>query len=105
MLTILSRHVLAHLNFSLAGNNCFWPGQDFFFLLLGKTLAGSFRVLLNFFLLLLERPDDGLLKHISSQVQSSKTLFWPDLRDFHLAVETPQLPSRGWAIGYGYFSA
>ena len=62
MLTILSRHVLAHLNFSLAGNNCFWPGQDFF-LLLGKTSAGSFRVLLNFFLLLLERPDNGLPKH------------------------------------------
>jgi hypothetical protein len=84
---------------------CFWPGWDFFCLLLGKTSAGNFWVLLSFCLPLLERPDDGLLKHISSQVQSSKTLFWPDLRDFHLAVETPQLPSRGWAIGYGYFSA
>ena len=80
-------------------------GWDFFCLLLGKTSAGNFWVLLSFCLPLLERPDDGLLKHISSQVQSSKTLFWPDLRDFHLAVETPQLPSRGWAIGYGYFSA
>ena len=105
VLAFLSRHVLAHLNFSLAGNMCFWPGWDFFCLSLGKTSAGNFWVLLSFCLPLLERPDDGLLKHISSQVQSSKTLFWPDLRDFHLAGETPQLPSRGWAIGYGYFLA
>ena len=70
-----------------------------------QDLGRNFWVLLSFYLPLLKRPDDGLLKHISSQVQSSKTLFWPDLRDFHLAVETPQLPSRGWAIGYGYFLA
>ena len=49
-------------------------GWDFFCLLLGKTLAGNFWVLLSFCLPLLERPDAGLLKHISSQVQSSKTL-------------------------------
>ena len=68
---------------------------------LGREFLGSLKLLLA----TTGEADDGLLKHISSQVQSSKTLFWPDLRDFHLAVETSQLPSRGWAIGYGYFLA